>query len=48
MKNSLLRKACDFKVGGPDFCAPEKYEWAREFVTEKPNEDFKVLRTMLK
>jgi len=43
-----MRKACDFRSGGPDFVAPEKYEWAREFVTEKADEDFKTLRTMLK
>lgn len=48
MKNSLFRKAVDFRVGGPDFVKPEKYDWAKSFVTESPMEELAALRPILK
>lgn len=48
LKNSLFRKAVDFRVGGTDFVKPEKYDWAKEFVTEEPMEELSALRPLLK
>lgn len=48
LKNSLFRKAVDFRVGGADFVKPEKYAWARSFVTEEPIEELTHLRPLLK
>jgi len=48
LKNSLFRKAVDFRVGGVDFVKPEKYDWAKSFVTEDPIEELANLRPLLK
>lgn len=48
LKNSLFRKAVDFRIGGPDFVKPEKYDWAKAFVTEAPMEELNNLRPLLK
>jgi len=48
LKNSLFRKAVDFRVGGPELVKQEKYAWAREFVTDEPMDEFTVLKPILK
>jgi len=48
LKNSLFRKAIDFRVGGAEFVKPEKYDWAKDFVTEDPIEELAALRPLLK
>lgn len=48
LKNSLFRKAVDFRVGGAEFVKQAKYEWARDFVTEDPIEELANLRPLLK
>jgi len=48
LKNSLFRKAVDFRVGGAEFVKPEKYDWAKDFVTEEPMEELSNLRPLLK
>jgi len=48
LKNSLFRKAVEFRIGGPDAVKHEKYDWAKEFVTEAPNKSFEPLHGCLK
>jgi hypothetical protein len=48
LKNSLFRKAVDFRVGGADFVKPEKYDWAKDFVNEAPMEELANFRPLLK
>lgn len=43
-----MKKAVDFRVGGPEFVKPEKYAWAQEFVTEDPMEELANFRPLLK
>jgi hypothetical protein len=48
LKNSLFRKAVDFRVGGAEFVKPENYDWAKDFVTEEPMPELSELRPILK
>lgn len=48
LKNSLFRKAVDFRVGGAAFVKTEKYAWAQNFVTEEPIEELANFRPLLK
>jgi len=43
LKNKLVKKAVEFRVGGTDVTKAEKYEWAREFVTGKGDKKFECL-----
>lgn len=43
-----MKKAVDFRVGGPDFVKPEKFDWAKSFVTEDPIEELANFRALLK
>lgn len=48
LKNSLFRKAVDFRVNGAEFVKPEKFDWAKDFVTEEPMPELECLRPLLK
>jgi hypothetical protein len=48
LKNSLFKKACEFRAGGPSCVKGEKLAWAAEFVTEEASEETLNMKSIIK